>query len=95
MPITMSSLKESGGIEYGADLVLGIQHIGVGTEDFNLYKARAKDYWNMELVVLKHRLGKPDVKKSITFYPKYNLFPYEGSVESEAKMEIGQTKLDI
>ncbi|UUZ83192.1 hypothetical protein LJK88_04460 [Paenibacillus sp. P26] len=76
-PLTMKSLKESGGLEYNADLIFGLQHVGVGKPDFDLEKAKKGAIWDMELVVLKNRLGESDKRVPLKFYPKFNIFPYE------------------
>ncbi|MEC1717797.1 DnaB-like helicase C-terminal domain-containing protein [Schinkia azotoformans] len=82
--LTLDSLKESGGLEYNADVILGLQYEGVGTGDFNINDAKKGAIWNMELVVLKQRLGGSDIKIPLKFYPKYNLFPYY-PLETEKK----------
>ncbi|MEC1640938.1 DnaB-like helicase C-terminal domain-containing protein [Schinkia azotoformans] len=74
--LTMDSLKESGGLEFGADLILALQHIGIGKKEFDIKKAKSKPIWDMEVAVLKNRFGGADISIPVSFYPKYNLFPY-------------------
>lgn len=79
--LTMDSLKESGGLEYNSDVIIGIQYAGVGDPNFNIESVKSKKIWDMELVILKQRLGSADIKIPLKFYPKYNLFPYCTQVE--------------
>ncbi|MFC5530475.1 DnaB-like helicase C-terminal domain-containing protein [Cohnella yongneupensis] len=74
--IKMESLKESGDIEFGADLILGIQYEGVENADFDERAAALEPIRNMELVVLKHRLGGAGTSVPIKFYPKYSAIPW-------------------
>lgn len=77
--LSMDSLKESGSIEFNADLILGIQQQGIGDQFFDINKVKSKGIWEMELVILKNRMGQSDVKLKVNFYPKYNLLPYYAS----------------
>lgn len=70
--LTMDSLKETGGLEYNSDVILAIQFKGVGDPTFKPANAKKKDIWNMELLILKQRLGTSDVKIPINIKPKYN-----------------------
>jgi replicative DNA helicase len=76
-PLTLQSFKESGGIEAGADYLLGIQPKGIEataegkTFDFqSLYKAEKRD---LELVILKARNGIPG-EVPLRYYAKFNYF---------------------
>jgi replicative DNA helicase len=79
--ITMSSFKESGAIEYSADVLIGLQLAGVGESGFNLEEAKARDPRQIEAVILKNRNGRAGVKIPLTFCPRYNLF--EGGIKPE------------
>ncbi len=74
--LTMASLKESGGIEFGADLVLGLQYKGVGGDGFDLKTANRKPVRDMELVVLKQRFGQVGATVSLQYYTKFDLIPF-------------------
>jgi replicative DNA helicase len=56
--INMSAFKESGAIEYGSDVLIGLQLKGTGEKDFNLNDAKSKDPREVEFRVLKARNGK-------------------------------------
>jgi replicative DNA helicase len=73
-PAEMGSFKESGGIEYTSDVVLGLQLRGVGTEGFNLEDAKGKTPREVELVILKNRNGRTGDKISYYYHSAYNYY---------------------
>lgn len=68
------SYKESGAIEYTADVLLGLQFEGQDSKDFNLTEAKSKPQREIELVILKNRNGRVGNKVSYCYYPMFNLF---------------------
>lgn len=79
--ISLDSFKDSGNIEYTADLLLGLQ--AEITENINdikvdkkakeeINKVQQKDERSLTLKVLKNRNGKITDLKGIKFYAKYN-----------------------
>lgn len=87
-PIDFESFKESGGIEYTADVIWGLQLQAINDEIFNkegkikekrekIKQAKAADPRKIELVCLKNRNGKPSFSCGFTYYPKYDLFSPE------------------
>ena len=56
--ITMSAFKESGAIEYGSDVLIGLQLTGSGDRDFDADAAKDKDPRNIDFCILKNRTGK-------------------------------------
>ena len=87
-PIDFESFKESGGIEYTADVIWGLQLQAINDEIFNkegkikekrekIKQAKAADPRKIELVCLKNRNGKPYFSCGFTYYPKYDLFSPE------------------
>lgn len=85
--IKLEAMKESGGIEYGSDVVLGLQLAGAGKKDFNATEAKAKNPREVELVVLKNRNGRTGDKIIFQYYPLFNYF-----VEDLEKNVIQPTK---
>lgn len=85
--IDMSSFKESGGIEYSADVVLGLQIGGSergpkakGTHDFAgaIRTVRGESVREMELHILKNRSGQtPADGIPYKFHAKFNYFEEE------------------
>ena len=70
--LTLASGKESGGIEFTSDVVLGIQLLGVGTASFNVEEARAKKVRELEVVVLKNRTGALGTA-CLQYWPRWNI----------------------
>lgn len=88
-PIDFESFKESGGIEYTADLVLGLQLEAIHDDIFNsqnkLKEKRAKitdamkeSPRQMELVCLKNRNGNARFSCSYSYWSKYDYFEQNG-----------------
>lgn len=84
-PIDFEAFKESGGIEYTADVVWGLQLDAINDALFdkaNALKekrekiAEAKEAIprDIELVCLKNRYGKSRYKVKFTYYPQYDYF---------------------
>lgn len=72
--ITMAAFKESGSIEYSADVLIGLQLAGVGTKDFDVVTAKQKSPREIEVVILKNRNGPIKKLPLMHFYPAGNLF---------------------
>lgn len=89
-PISMRAFKESGAIEYGSDVLIGLQYAGMDYRDGESEKARLhrirkliKDAEktagsgggiDIELKVLKNRNGRKGLSLSMKFYPMFNFF---------------------
>ena len=72
--IAMEALKESGAIEYGSDVIIGLQFSGAEDEKFDLEEAARKNPREIELYILKNRNGQRGNKIDYKYYPKYNYF---------------------
>lgn len=79
--VDFTSFKESGAIEYGADVVMGLQLEVMEelTGDVNrkrdqINKAKSETPRKVQLIGLKNRNGKSYFKCSYRFYPGYNYF---------------------
>ena len=73
-PVTLESFKESGAIEYGSDVLIGLQLKGVGTAGFDVNEAKSKEPREVELVILKNRNGRTGDTIEYKYYPMYNYF---------------------
>ena len=73
-PVTMEAFKESGAVEYSADVLLGIQMAGAGEKGFDLDAAKRQERRAVELVLLKNRNGAPWAKILMEYRAKYHLF---------------------
>lgn len=73
-PVSMEAFKESGAIEYSADVLIGLQLENVGKERFDVNQAKNKDPREIELVILKNRNGSTGQTIAYKYKPKFNLF---------------------
>lgn len=90
-PVEFESFKESGGIEYGCDVLLGLQVAGLNdvATDNNMAankahvgSVRGLDKRPMELKVLKNRNGAAQTKVALDFeamFSYYTATPYAGA----------------
>ena len=87
-PVSFASFKESGAIEYTADVVFGLELSIVktftgkgGKEDREkaIHEAKSKGERELDLVTLKNRFGSPYFRINMTYYPKFNLFLHKKS----------------
>ena len=74
---SMSSYKESGGIEYSADVLLGMQAKGVGEPGFNSDREKAKDPRTLQIKIMKNRNGRTGGVIDYKYYPMFNYFEEE------------------
>ncbi len=81
--ISMSALKESGAIEYTADVCLGLQHANMeqiktgtstGKAEKTIRQMKGKSERDMEIVVLKNRNGKIGEELSFQYYAMFHHF---------------------
>lgn len=80
-PISMEAYKESGEIEYYADVLLGLQYQILSDKDSNesvtgkeIAEAKAKSPREIELKVLKNRGGMSGVSVNLLYNPMFNYF---------------------
>ena len=74
---SMESFKQSGGIEYSADLLLSLDFNGVGDKGFNMGEAKKKYPREIGLRCLKDRNGDTNWADAFYYLTRYNYF-YEG-----------------
>ncbi len=86
--LTMASGKESGGIEFTADIILGLQFIEVGTSGFDADAAKEQPIRELEIAVLKNRSGSTG-SAYIRYWPKWNLM-IDASKELKAKADAAR-----
>lgn len=72
--VTMSAFKESGSLEYGSDVLIGLQLKGAGEENFDMDLAKQADPRRIEIVILKNRNGATGKHIDFDFYAKFNCF---------------------
>ena len=69
-----SGFKESGSLEYGSDVVIGLDLAGIGEADFDPTEAKSKDLREIEAVILKNRNGRTGDRIKYQYYPRFNYF---------------------
>lgn len=85
LPVDFESIKESGGIEYTADVVLGMQLACLDEDIFSkenkikekrerIKTAKGENPREVKLVCLKNRYGSPDWTIDYKYYSQYDLF---------------------
>lgn len=73
--INMAAFKESGAIEYGSDVLIGLQLTGAGERDFDVASAKEMDPRQIDFCILKNRNGRVlghGIK--MLFYSRFNCF---------------------
>lgn len=88
--VTLDSFKESGGIEYSADILIGLQYQGVNDKNFDLNKARKANPRKVELVILKQRMGPIGQSIKLDYYPACDLF-----IDTSHKTETKESSNDF
>ena len=102
-PIDFESLKESGGIEYTADVIWGLQLQCLNESLFSeankikekrqrIREEKAKDPRKIELICLKNRYGVANYSCEFEYYPKYDLF--NQIIPGEFNRYYGKSPLD-
>lgn len=72
--VTLEAFKESGSLEYGSDVLIGLQLEGAGSKDFDSTEAKKQNPRNIELVILKNRNGQTGDTVAFNYYPAFNYF---------------------
>ena len=71
----MAAFKESGAIEYGSDILIGLQLTGTGSDGFDADKAKEKNPKEIDFCILKNRNG--NIKSDgipLIFHSEFNCF---------------------
>lgn len=94
--ISLESFKESGSIEYSADVILGMQYQGIekskgkGTVPFSLDDAKNRNPRQLELSLLKMRYGQDGVRIPSGILQRQLLLPRAGGRRTgQARPDLG------
>ncbi len=94
--IEMQAFKESGAIEYGSDVLIGLQVQGTGStkagqENMKIItESKTHHIRNVELKILKNRSGQTGGKIGLRYYALFNCFtPDESYVQRRISDKIG------
>ena len=91
-PISMEAIKESGGAEYSADVIWGLQLKGVGEKDFDVNRAKEQNPRVIEVKVLKNRDGRTGKTFTFMYYSASNLFSEACSADLNKASEEAERK---
>lgn len=72
--VGMTDYKESGALEYSADVLMGLEFTSAGNKDYNEPEEKRKDPRQIRLVILKNRNGKAWVSANFDYYPLFNYY---------------------
>ena len=72
--VSMTDYKESGTLEYSADVLIGLEFAGAGSKDYNEKIEKQKSPRNVRLVILKNRNGKAWQTADFDFYAAFNCY---------------------
>ena len=91
--VSMQAFKESGAIEYGSDVLIGLQLEGAGGSGFDVDKAKSENPRKIEAKILKNRNGKTGATVNLEYYPQYNYFVNRIGVASPTASKEHKPKL--
>lgn len=74
LEVSMNAFKESGGIDYSADVLMGLQARGAGSRTFNIDEEKRKDPRELELKILKNRSAAIVDPLPFRYYPAFSCF---------------------
>ena len=74
LEVSMNAFKESGGIDYSADVLMGLQARGAGRPGFNIDEEKRKDPRELELKILKNRSAALGAPIPFRYYPAFSCF---------------------
>lgn len=72
--VSMEAFKESGAVEYAADVLLALQMSAAREKDFDLNREKMADPRRVDIVLLKNRSGVPYGKVPLLYYSAENRF---------------------
>lgn len=70
--LATTAFKESGGIEYTSDILIGLQFEGAGRKNFDMKAEKRKSPRNVELEILKNRNGRTGDVIKFEYNPIFN-----------------------
>ena len=97
VPVNYESFKESGSIEFTADVLIGLQYSAINqiqdvkkvSEQRTLMtNAKLEIPRQIELICLKNRGGKQIFKQHYNYYPVYNYFEESEEAQAELKVDL-------
>lgn len=86
--VSMEAFKESGAVEYAADVLLALQMSAAGEKDFDLNREKMADPRRVDVVLLKNRSGVPYGKVPMLYYSAQNRFVPSKEPVSPARQSV-------
>lgn len=86
--VSMEAFKESGAVEYAADVLLALQMSAAREKDFDLNREKMADPRRVDIVLLKNRSGVPYGKVSMLYYSAQNRFIPSKEPVSPARQSV-------
>lgn len=77
--VTQADFKESGAIEYSADVLIGLEFASAGSKEYSEKAEKRKDPREIRLVVLKNRNGKAWEAANFKYHSLFNYYEEDGS----------------
>lgn len=77
--VTQADFKESGAIEYSADVLIGLEFASAGSKEYSEKAEKRKDPREIRLVVLKNRNGKAWEAANFNYHSLFNYYEEDGS----------------
>lgn len=74
LAVSMNAFKESGGIDYSSDVLIGLQAHGAGKPGFDIDAEKRRDPRELELCILKNRTAAVPAPIEYRYYPAYSHF---------------------
>lgn len=81
--VSTTDYKESGALEYSADVLIGLEFKSAG-KDYNEKAAKEEDPRHIRLVILKNRNGKAWVNTCFKYYPLFNYYAADDFTDAPA-----------
>ena len=72
--VSMTDYKESGALEYSADVLMGLEFTSAGTKEYDEKAEKKKNPRQIRLVILKNRNGKAWVSTNFDYFPLFNYY---------------------
>lgn len=86
--VSMEAFKESGAVEYAADVLFALQMSAAGEKDFDLNREKMADPRRVDVVLLKNRSGVPYGKVPLLYYSAENRFIAAKEPVSPARQSV-------
>ena len=86
--VSMEAFKESGAVEYAADVLLALQMSAAGEKDFDLNREKMADPRRVDVVLLKNRSAVPYGKVPLLYYSAENRFIAAKEPVSPARQSV-------